>query len=242
MQRVDESSPEINRVYLFYADWCGACRRFKPKFIQVAPKLIQLSPMNLEIIQINLDKAPRLASRFRVSHLPTVFHQIGEEFRKLDTFQNNLEEYFEKRIWMGTPSMGPLSQARGAPVQGSTKKSEKFTLTKFVDDLGISLPVFILLSSTILLFVTLFLIWCIWLYTDYKLNAHNFTEEGVKERIKILRTLPEFEGEFEASESEFEKEDSGEESDTEQSEGEAEEFNERAPLRGRRSSLKNRLK
>lgn len=234
--RVDEVAPEINRLFLFYADWCSACRRYKPSFIKSVPKLIQLSPDNLEIIQINLDKAPKLGSRFRVSHLPTVYHQIGGEFRKLDTFQSKLEEYFDKKVWIGTPSMGPLSPPRGTgPTGAPGKNSKQFTISKFVEDLGVSLPLFILLSSSILLFITLFLIWCIWLYTDYKLNSHNFTDEAIKERIKILRKLPEFEGEFDASESEFEKEDSGEESDTE-----SDIDDEREPLRGRR--IKNKLK
>ena len=245
--KFDETGPQNHRLFLFYAEWCGACKRYKPKFLQLAPKLIQLSPINLEIIQINLDNAPRIGSRFRISHLPAVYHQIDGEFRKVDGFQieGKLEKYFEGKGWVGAPSMSPLSPPRGSnPTGGApSKKSEKFSIDGLVQNLGISLPVFVLLSSTVLLLIALFSVWCIWLYTDYKLNAHKFTEEAIKERIKILRKLPEFEAEFYDSESEFDKEDSGEESDTESEVEEKDESkNERAPLRGRRSSLKNRLK
>lgn len=240
LDRLNENDPQINRLFLVYAEWCGACRRYKPKLHQSVPKLVQLSPSPLEIIQINLDKSPLIGSRFRVSHLPSVFHQIGGEFRKIDTFKEKLEVYFEKKIWVGTPTMGPLSPPRSKQSPSNTKKSSSSnSISAFIADLGVSLPVFVLLSSTLLLFIVFFIIWCIWLYTDYKLNAHNFTDEAIKERIKFLRTQPEFRDEFGGSDLDS-KEDSGEESDTE-TDNESE-VNETKPLRGRRSSIKNRLK
>lgn len=234
---LDETGTHINRLYLIYADWCGACRRYKPKLNEITPKLVQLSPSPLEIIHINLDKSPLIGSRFRISHLPTVFHQIDGEFRKLDTFKEKLDKYFETKAWIGTPTMGPLSPPRGKTPPGAPRKRSN-TITEYIENLGVSVPVFVLLSSSLLLFLTLFVIWCVWLYTDYKLNAHNFTDEAIKERIKFLRTQPEFRDEFDLSELE-EKDDSGEESDTET---EPETSDEAAPLRGRRSSIKNRLK
>lgn len=233
LSRVDEFAPEINRLYLFYADWCGACRRYKPKFLESADKIFKIN-QDVQIIKINLDKAPQLGSRFRISHLPSVFHQTGEEFRKIDVFQNNLETFIERKAWIGSVTMGPLSPPRGRTEATKRGKKGAFSIFKFIEDSGVSIPVFFVLVSSILLFITLFFIWCIWLYTDYKLNSHNFTEEAIKERIKFLRTQPEFAGEFD-SEMEEDKEDSGEESDTETE-------SETVPLRGRRSSLKNRLK
>lgn len=240
LARVDEFAPEINRLYLFYADWCGACRRYKPKFLEAAEKIFKLNP-EVKLIKINLDKAPQLGSRFRISHLPSVFHQIGEEFRKVDVFQGNLETFIERKAWIGTSTMGQLSPPRGRTEPTRRGKKGPFSIQKYIEDLGVSMPVFILLASSLLIFITLFIVWCIWLYTDYKLNAHNFTEEAIKERIKFLKTQPEFAGEF-GSDFEEEKDDSGEESDTE-TEPEPDTDNENAPLRrGRRSSLKNRLK
>lgn len=242
LERLDDSSAEVNRLILVYADWCGACRRFKPKLQQSIPKLVQISPSPLEIVQINLDKAPLMGSRLRVSHLPTLYHQIGGEFRKLDTFKENLESYFEKKLWVGIPTMGPLSPARGIKQPADkSKNSSGFTITGFIDDLGISLPAFVLLVSTLFMFITFFVIWCVWLYTDYKLNAHNFTEEAVKERIKFLRKQPEFRDEFGGPEFDS-KEDSGNESDTETESDSESMRSETRPLRGRRSSIKNRLK
>lgn len=236
MSLVDEFAPEINRLYLFYADWCGACRRYKPKFTESAEKIFKID-QNVQVIKINLDKAAQLGSRFRISHLPTVFHQIGEEFRKVDVYQNNLETFIERKAWIGSPTMGPLSPPRGRTEATKRGKKGPFSIQKFIEDSGVSLPIFVILISSILLCITLFIVWCIWLYTDYKLNSQNFTEEAIKERIKFLRTQPEFADEFGPADTEEdeEKEDSGEESDTDTE-------SENVPLRGRRSSLKNRLK
>lgn len=244
MALLDESSG-INRIYLIYADWCGACRRFKPKFTQITPKLVQLSPSPLEIVQINLDKAPLIGSRFRISHLPSLFHQMDGEFRKIDGFRENLDKYFHDKAWSGMPTMGTLSPPRDkttAAAKGAPPKKSS-SITDFIESLGVTVPTFVLLSSTSLLFIALFLIWCIWLYTDYKLNAHNFTDEAIKERIKFLKTQPEFRDQFDLSELD-EKDDSGAESDTE-TETEPETSSDETvpvPLRGRRSSIKNRLK
>jgi len=191
---------------------------------------------DVQIIKINLDKAPQLGSRFRISHLPSVFHQAGEEFRKVDVFQSNLETFIGRRAWSGSPTMGPLSPPRGRTEPTKRGKKGPLSIQKYIEDSGVSMPVFIILTSSVLLFITLFVIWCIWLYTDYKLNSHNFTEEAIKERIKFLRTQPEFEGEFD---SEVTEDDSGDESDKNDC---SEIDGETVPLRGRRSSIKNRLK
>ena len=233
LERVDEFGPEINRFYLFYADWCGACRRYKPKFMESAENIFKLN-QDIQFIKINLDKAAQLGSRFRISHLPTVFHQVGEEFRKVDVFQNNLETFVERKAWIGSPTMGPLNPPRGRTEPTRRGKKGSFSMQKYIEDLGVSMSVFIMLISSLLLFITLFIIWCIWLYTNYKLNSHNFTEEAIKERIKFLRTQPEFAGEFDSEFTENEA-DSGEESDTETE-------SETVPLRGRRGNLKNRIK
>lgn len=244
MSLLDESTG-INRIYLIYADWCGACRRFKPKFTQITPKLVQLSPSPpLEIVQINLDKAPLIGSRFRISHLPSLFHQMDGEFRKIDGFRENLDKYFLEKAWSGLPTMGPLSPPRGRTAAAAAKGAppkKLSSITDSIESLGVTVPTFVLLSSTSLLFISFFLIWCIWLYTDYKLNAHNFTDEAIKERIKFLKTQPEFRDQFDLSELD-EKDDSGEESDTETEPEPETSSDETVPLRGRRSSVKNRLK
>ena len=238
MNLLDETGASINRLFLFYADWCSACRRYKPQFHKFAPKL----PPSVEIIQINLDKAPLLGSRFRISHLPSLFHQLDADFRKADTFQGNLDKYFEAEAWQGVATMGPLSPPKIRKYESSSHPKTLSSIYKSIESLGVSVSTFVILFSTLLLFIAFFIIWCIWLYTDYKLNSHNFTKEAVKERIKFLRQQPQYRDEF--GEDEFsEKDDSGNESDSESESSEDEnEISETAPLRGRRSSLKNRLK
>ena len=254
LEKLDENGSEINRIYLIYADWCGACRRYKPKFEKIVNDLLNPASgsrvPNLEAIQINLDKASLISSRFRVSHLPSVYHQIGGEFRKLDAFKDKLDVYFKDKLWLQTPSMGPLSPPRGkgAP-KAPVKANDNFSYKKYIEEeLKVSVPVFILLTGTTLMLIVMFIIWCIWLYTDYKLNAHNFTEEGVRKRIKELRKHPDFKDQFYFSD----KDDSGEESDTEndneknEPETDSDDFNEigeNTPLQKKRpSSIKDRLK
>lgn len=67
-----ESRPVGDRFYLFYADWCGACRRFKPEFESAVKNVLDKYP-KLEVIRVNLDKAPLLSKTFKISHLPTLF-------------------------------------------------------------------------------------------------------------------------------------------------------------------------
>lgn len=68
-----ESRPMIaDRLYLFYADWCSACRNFKPVFEKKIAEVRSKIP-ELEVIRVNLDAAPLLSRKFKISHLPTVF-------------------------------------------------------------------------------------------------------------------------------------------------------------------------
>lgn len=68
-----ESRPmNADRLYLFYADWCSACRNFKPVFEKKIAEVRSKIP-ELEVIRVNLDAAPLLSRKFKISHLPTVF-------------------------------------------------------------------------------------------------------------------------------------------------------------------------
>lgn len=51
----------------FYADWCPPCRRLAP----VLEELAQETP-EARIVKVNVDENPDLASRYRVSSIPTL--------------------------------------------------------------------------------------------------------------------------------------------------------------------------
>ena len=51
----------------FYADWCGPCRRLGPTL----DKLARETP-NAKVVKVDIDKHPQLASKYRVSSIPTV--------------------------------------------------------------------------------------------------------------------------------------------------------------------------
>ena len=67
-----ESRSSADRFYLFYADWCGACKRFKPEFEAALEQVFKNHPQ-LQVIRVNLDKAPIFSKTLKVSHLPSLF-------------------------------------------------------------------------------------------------------------------------------------------------------------------------
>ncbi|KAI8076759.1 thioredoxin-like protein, partial [Halteromyces radiatus] len=58
----------------FYADWCGYCRQFAPRF-DAAEQVIRTSHYQpIYFGKVNIEENPALAARFFVSRLPTLFH------------------------------------------------------------------------------------------------------------------------------------------------------------------------
>lgn len=52
----------------FWAPWCGPCRAMAPALDRAAEKL---SP-DVRVVKVNIDEAPALASRLRISAVPTL--------------------------------------------------------------------------------------------------------------------------------------------------------------------------
>lgn len=218
---LQEAGKEVERIFMFYADWCSACRRYKPNFIRQISVEIPLCPAanQYEFIQINLDKAPQMARRFHISHIPAIYHQTGGEFRKIDRsdYLSNLKGFIENESFKQLPLL-TLSDpsSRFGQDQDSTGKNKKgFNLQVFLSnllkDLNISPLTLVFLLSTVFLILAFLLICAVWLYTDYKLNAHHLTDEGVRKRIKMLRK----QGEWHDTDDITDQHDSDDSEDTE---------------------------
>lgn len=52
----------------FFAEWCGPCKVLSPTLQQLA----QEEGDNLRIVKIDVDRNPKLASKYKVSGVPTL--------------------------------------------------------------------------------------------------------------------------------------------------------------------------
>lgn len=52
----------------FFAEWCGPCKVLSPTLQQLA----QEEGENLKIVKIDVDQNPKLASKYKVSGVPTL--------------------------------------------------------------------------------------------------------------------------------------------------------------------------
>jgi thioredoxin len=64
----------------FWADWCGPCHMMAP----VLKELARDWKGRLTIIKVDTEKKPRLASRFRISSIPTlILFKGGQEAHRV---------------------------------------------------------------------------------------------------------------------------------------------------------------
>ncbi|CAO3596285.1 unnamed protein product [Absidia cylindrospora] len=75
-------------VLEFYADWCGYCTQFAPKFDQAEEILRSSSYNTIYFGKINIHGNPALAAQFFVSRLPTLFHIDQRQVRTLPMPRN----------------------------------------------------------------------------------------------------------------------------------------------------------
>lgn len=60
--------PEVPNAVLFYADYCPACKRFKP----IVSGLIESEFSSINLVKISMEEKPELARILKVDAIPTL--------------------------------------------------------------------------------------------------------------------------------------------------------------------------
>ncbi|KAJ1651157.1 hypothetical protein IWQ61_008211 [Dispira simplex] len=95
----------------FYAEWCGACQRFAPKFKALADRLTKENMAHVGLGTVEIDANPELAARFMITHLPSMFYIREGQVRLYEgplevnhLFHYVQEEWKESTVWDGLVS------------------------------------------------------------------------------------------------------------------------------------------
>ena len=75
----EESNDNMAKLKLFYADWCGHCRKFKPIFDGDLKKLINNSNIPVKLETIDCDTYPEEASKYGVTGFPTLILEVNNK-------------------------------------------------------------------------------------------------------------------------------------------------------------------
>jgi protein disulfide-isomerase-like protein len=67
------------KLKLFYADWCGHCKRFKPVFDGELKELVSNKKIPVQLEAIDCDQNPQIASKYKVSGFPTLILEVNDK-------------------------------------------------------------------------------------------------------------------------------------------------------------------
>ncbi|CAO3613974.1 unnamed protein product [Cunninghamella blakesleeana] len=97
--------------FKFYANWCGYCKQFDPKYKEAEKKARTTLSKDISFGQVNIDENPALAARFFVSRLPSIYHIEQRKVRSLTIprTSNQLVQLLENNEW---ESIGPIGYWR----------------------------------------------------------------------------------------------------------------------------------
>ena len=97
--REDFESQPIT-LKLFYADWCGHCKRFKPTFENELPQVIRSRQLPCKLVAINADEQPHLVKRYNVKGFPTMILEKNGRLIEYngDRTVSDIERFISKNL------------------------------------------------------------------------------------------------------------------------------------------------
>lgn len=75
-------APAPAKLKIFYTDWCGHCKKFKPIYENELPKLIEENKINCTIDAIDADKNKDIVDEYGVTGFPTVILELFDGTKK----------------------------------------------------------------------------------------------------------------------------------------------------------------
>lgn len=66
------------KLKIFYAEWCGHCKKFKPVYETELPKLIEEHKINCKVEPIDAEENKEIADVYGVSGYPTVILELAD--------------------------------------------------------------------------------------------------------------------------------------------------------------------
>lgn len=79
------------KIIKFWADWCGPCKVYAPKFKEATKDL-----QDVEVIECNVDENPYLAQKYGIRGIPATLFIVGEEVKGILTGNHEVKEVTKK--------------------------------------------------------------------------------------------------------------------------------------------------
>ena len=69
-----------NILVLFYATWCGHCKKFLPTYVKISQKLYEEKP-RINLAKIEMSSNNEIKNKYNISSFPTIkFFQKGKPY------------------------------------------------------------------------------------------------------------------------------------------------------------------